>query len=421
MEKKTYSKNPLIDTLLTIRGNQRVAIFTEPLYGIPFNLYMPFVSIYMASLGLSPVQIGFVAMLTMFSQMVSSLFGGVLADKMGRRKSLFVFDVFAWIIPYFLWATAQGFPAFVIAALLNGMWRISNVSYSLLIVEDADMKRLSHMYGLMNLATLLAGFISPLAYIFVQKFSLIPTMRTMYFFAMILMIVKNLVLYLGTYDTDVAKRRMESSKGKGIISSLLNSKKLFVDLLTTPRTLLAIGLMTCYLIIKTVNDSFWPLFVTDYVKIADENLSIFNAIRSIVMLLSTIFIFPNIRLSRFKLPLFLSFFAYVTVNIMYSLLNTGSFLGLTIGTFAEALALSIIIPMTNSILTATIEKEERAKQLSFAFMVSLLVSAPFSLIGGWLSNMSRILPLFLSAVIAMLGCIFTIHLAKTFEKEGNVI
>jgi MFS family permease len=106
---------------------------------------------------------------------------------------------------------------------------------------------------------------------------------------------------------------------------------------------------------------------------------------------------------------------------MYSLLNTGSFLGLTIGTFIEALALSIIIPMTNSILTATIEQEERAKQLSFAFMVSLLVSAPFSLIGGWLSNMSRILPLFLSAVIAMLGCIFTIHLAKTFEKEGNVI
>jgi len=146
LEKKTYSKNPLIDTLLTIRGNQRVAIFTEPLYGIPFNLYMPFVSIYMASLGLSPVQIGFVAMLTMFSQMVSSLFGGVLADKMGRRKSLFVFDVFAWIIPYFLWATAQGFPAFVIAALLNGMWRISNVSYSLLIVEDADMKRLSKLF-----------------------------------------------------------------------------------------------------------------------------------------------------------------------------------------------------------------------------------------------------------------------------------
>ncbi len=421
MKKKIRSKNPLIDTLLTIRGNQRVAIFTEPLYGIPFNLYMPFVSIYMASLGLSPVQIGFVAMLTMFSQMVSSLFGGVLADKMGRRKSLFVFDIFAWVIPYFLWATAQGFPAFVVAALLNGMWRISNVSFSLLIVEDADMKRLSHMYGLMNLATLLAGFVSPLAYIFVQKYSLVPTMRTMYFVAMVLMIIKNLVLYLGTYDTDVAKRRMEASKGKGVISSLLNSKKLLLDLLTTPRTLLAIGLMSCYLIIKTVNDSFWPLFVTDYVKIADENLSIFNTVRLIVMLLSTIFIFPNISLSKFKSPLFVSFFAYVAVNIMYSLLKTGSFLGLTIGTFVEALALSIIIPMTNSILTATIEQEERARQLSFAFMVSLLVSAPFSLIGGWLSKISRILPLFLSAIIALLGCIFTIRLNKINEKEGIIL
>ena len=198
MKKKIRSKNPLIDTLLTIRGNQRVAIFTEPLYGIPFNLYTPFVSIYMSSLGLSPVQIGFVAMLTLLSQMVSSLFGGVLADKMGRRKSLFVFDIFAWVIPYFLWATAQGFPAFVVAALLNGMWRISNVSFSLLIVEDADMKRLSHMYGLMNLATLLAGFVSPLAYIFVQKYSLVPTMRTMYFVAMVLMIIKTSFILVHT-------------------------------------------------------------------------------------------------------------------------------------------------------------------------------------------------------------------------------
>lgn len=44
-------KNPMMDTLLSLRGNQRACLYTEPLWGIPYNLYMPFVSVYMAALG----------------------------------------------------------------------------------------------------------------------------------------------------------------------------------------------------------------------------------------------------------------------------------------------------------------------------------------------------------------------------------
>ena len=48
----------LITTLKNLTGNPRGCVYTEPLWGIPFNLYAPYASVYMVALGLSDAQIG---------------------------------------------------------------------------------------------------------------------------------------------------------------------------------------------------------------------------------------------------------------------------------------------------------------------------------------------------------------------------
>jgi hypothetical protein len=45
-------RNPLLRTFLTLEGNQRACIWTEPMWGIPFNLYAPLAAVYMAALHL---------------------------------------------------------------------------------------------------------------------------------------------------------------------------------------------------------------------------------------------------------------------------------------------------------------------------------------------------------------------------------
>ena len=45
----------LILTLRSLRGNVRGAVLTEPMWAIPYNLYAPFVSVYMLALGLGCV------------------------------------------------------------------------------------------------------------------------------------------------------------------------------------------------------------------------------------------------------------------------------------------------------------------------------------------------------------------------------
>ena len=44
----------MIRTLLGLRGNPRACVYTEPLWGIPYNLFIPYASLYMLALGYRP-------------------------------------------------------------------------------------------------------------------------------------------------------------------------------------------------------------------------------------------------------------------------------------------------------------------------------------------------------------------------------
>ena len=54
------TNHSLVATLKTLRGNARGCVVTEPLWGIPYNLFAPYVSVYMLALGLTDGQIGLI-------------------------------------------------------------------------------------------------------------------------------------------------------------------------------------------------------------------------------------------------------------------------------------------------------------------------------------------------------------------------
>src|SRR5215216_977814 len=65
----------LITTLKSLTGNPRGCVYTEPIWGIPFNLYAPYVSIYMIALGLSDIQIGTILSISWGFQIFMALIG----------------------------------------------------------------------------------------------------------------------------------------------------------------------------------------------------------------------------------------------------------------------------------------------------------------------------------------------------------
>src|SRR5512147_1533859 len=115
--------HPLFQTMRELKGNPRITVLTEIMFGIPYNLFAPFASVYMLAFGLTDQQIGTIASLGLVVQIFSALLSGAIVDKFGRRLTLFIADLISWSIPCLIWAVARDVRFFVIAAFLNGLYR----------------------------------------------------------------------------------------------------------------------------------------------------------------------------------------------------------------------------------------------------------------------------------------------------------
>ena len=410
-------RNPLLRTFLTLEGNQRACIWTEPMFGIPFNLYVPLVAVYMTALKLSPLDIGIVTTVSFIAQMLAAPLSGVLTDKLGRRLCTLIFDFVAWVIPTFLWATATGPVSFYIAALFAGTWRITETSWHLQLIEDAPPENVIHLYSITNIAGLIAGFVSPLTYLFVREYSLITTMRWLYGFMCLMMLLKVVILYKMTYETAIGLERMKEVRGQSVLSRVLDSRFVLKRMLRSRTIVLTVALGTCFMLIKSVNDNFWPLLITTKLGIAEENLSLFSTLRTLVMLLCYLVLVPRLDLRTFRKPMITALGLIALVDTMLFFLTRGIYPLIIAGVLLEALALSTLQPLISTLNMQAMDRQERARMLGLATMMSLLVSSPFGTIAGALAKMDRSLPMLLNIALALLSCFIAIRLDRVMQMH----
>ena len=86
------------------------------MWGVPFNLYAPYASLYMLELGATDTQVGLITSLGLAGQMLFAVASGHITDRLGRRRTSLFFDLVSWSIPTLIWAFAQDVTWFVVAA-----------------------------------------------------------------------------------------------------------------------------------------------------------------------------------------------------------------------------------------------------------------------------------------------------------------
>ena len=138
-------------------------MFIQNLSGNPYNLYAPYATLYMYALGVRDQQIGLLISIGMVLQVISALFGGIATDKLGRRKCTFIFDLISWSIPTLIWTFSQNFWWFLVAAILNALYQITNNSWNCLLSEGSPPHLLVNVYTWCTIAGLLSVFFAPIA------------------------------------------------------------------------------------------------------------------------------------------------------------------------------------------------------------------------------------------------------------------
>ena len=412
-------QHPLIKTLFNLRGNPKASVLTEPLWGIPYNLYAPYVSVYMLTLGLKDSQIGLIITIGLAVQILSALISGPITDKLGRRKTTLIFDFIAWSVPTLIWAIAQDFRYFVAAAIFNGAWRITHTSWSCLLVEDADPDELMDIYSWVYISGLLVAFFAPIAGLLINRFSLVPTMRGLYIFAFIMMSVKFVVLYVFSTETRQGKVRMEETRHQSLFVLLSGYGEVIKHLLRSKSTLYTLGILLAMGTATMINNTFWSILVTQKLNVPESSLALYSTARSIFMLVFFFVAMPSIREMHFRNPMLVGFLLLAIGQLIIIIIPERAYLPLLFSTLLEACSYAVVSTQMDRMIVVTVDPQERARIIALLFLVVIIFTTPFGWIAGELSEVNRVLPFMLNISLYITGAVLVILAARHSKQDAG--
>lgn len=408
--KNTLSKHPLLHTLFELRGNPRACVFTEPMWGLSMNLCLPYASVFMLALGMNDVQVGTVASIYMFSQMIFAFLSGVIIDKMGRRLSTMVFDFLAWSIPCLIWASSQGFWFFAVAALLNGMMKVTTVSWDCLLVEDAPRDKITHIYSWVIICGNLSALFAPISSVLVARLTLAPAIRVLYINAFVIMTVKLLILYKFSTETAIGRVRREETRGRPWGELLSGYSGVVRKIVSSRGTVFAIVISVLVEIVMMLGMTFWQIIASRRIGIPDTLLPIFPMIRSVLAIVFFFTIIAHIKQSKLKWPLYCGFGSYIVGCVLLISLSGAGIAGyalLCASLVFESLGIAMLSTIRESLVAISVNPEERSRIMALLQTTVMLVSVPFGYIGGLLSDISKIFPFVLCIALMLLGALAT--------------
>jgi len=408
--------HPLVASLLSLEGNPRVLVLMEPLWGIPMGLIAPFITLYMYTQGVDDAQIGLIISISVIFKVLFSFGGGIITDKLGRKKTTNLGDFFGWTVACTMWALSNNFWWFLAATLMNSFEQVNQTAWQCLLVEDAKEKDMASMYTWIHICALLAVFFAPISGIFIAKYSLVPVMRVLYAIFAFNMFIKVLITIRFTVETKQGKIRKEQTKGVPLSKMVWEYKRVF-PLLFKDANMVRILILTILLSISgMVTSTFFGLYANLNLGISQGLLTVFPILRALIML---VFFFGLAKvLTRFgdKKPLMVGLILSIFALTMLIFSPKGHIWPLIIYTLVDAVANCLVMPRKDSILMIGIDKEERARVLALVVGIAFICSAPFGYLSGLLSQMDRRLP-FVFAIALYILCAITMAKYKDVPKD----
>ncbi|MBN1582167.1 MAG: MFS transporter [Anaerolineae bacterium] len=414
------TKHPLIETLKNLRGNVRGCVYTEPLWGIPYNLYAPYFSVYMLAFGLTDSQIGLITSVGLVFQVFWTMLSGAITDKLGRKRTTLIFDLLSWSLPCLIWAIAQDITYFFVAAIVNSLWRVVHNSWQCLLVEDTDPDLLVDVWSWIYISGLISAFFSPLTGWLLDRFTLVPTMRGLFLFSFVMMTIKALTTNSMVSETKQGLIRMRETRGQPLFAVLSGSGKVLKQILGTPSTLLVTVLLLVVSIGRMVQGTFWSVLVTEKLQIPPEDLAYYPLARSITMLLVFFLVMPRLRNMDARKPMIWGFLGLIVSHVILISVPAKNYVLLLVATVLEAFSMPIATTPLEKLVVLVVDAKERARIMAIVYMVVIVFTSPFGWIAGRISEINRSLPFVLTISLFAIGGLFT-YLTGRLQKEKSAV
>ena len=210
-------------SLAGLPKNARSAILVEPLWAVFGVVILYYAPLYMTSVGLNSVQVGWIGSIMLAFSFVFQTLAAPITNRLGRKRTSLIWDLISWTVPMLIWTFSQSFAAFAIAAILNSSVRIVSVSWSLLVIEDVEPSDRSRVFAILNLIGAASGLMTPVVGLLIGKYGVESTLRVYYFLGAISMTVMFFLRNALTDETQNGLLAMREHKGLHPWESLLKN------------------------------------------------------------------------------------------------------------------------------------------------------------------------------------------------------
>ena len=384
-------------------GNVRAILVTEPIWAVPYNLVQTYASVYMLALGCTTVQVGLIGSAALACQLVFSLAGGWITDRLGRKRTTLIFDTISWSGAMLLWAFARSFPWFLAAAMVNSLVRIVMTSWTCLAIEDAAVDQRVHFFTWISVAGVVAGFVVPLSGVLVGRFGLVAAMRGLYLFGFAVMTTMFFVRNGMLAETSMGIERMHESRTEHPRHELREHLRAASVALRNPVFAVAAVASILAAILSIVRNTFQSILLVRGLAFPEASIAVFPLVNAAVTLVALVLLVPTLARRGTAVALAVGFGGMAASAALLAASPERNWPIALLSTALGGLGSAVVFPVTDSFLANAVPDRGRAKVMAVFYVVMFSASSPFSWVGGLLATVSPRLPLALVAVICLLG------------------
>ncbi len=416
----------IFHSLRLLKGNTRISVLVEPLWGIPYTLYNFYLSLYMKARGITDEQIGFLIGLGFITSIFFSLIGGMITDALGRKKTTLIFDFIAWPGSILIYIFAGDFWAFALATVVNSVVRIVAVSWNLMVVEDATPEQQVAAYNLLNAVNIVVGVFTPAAGLMVHNLGIVAGERILMVFAVISMSIMILIRNHFYQETKVGRQILDEARSKRPkelfhIGFYRNTFIVLKEKILIRQVFYLTILFNTYIPIGSFSSLYFAPYLTETLKLEKSAISILGGVYSAVMLAVFVLVLPVISGGNRTL--------YMIAGLITQICALGFLVFIPPSNFGLGIAAMIVFavgfgiakPFLDSLLAEVTTGKERTGVYALQNTALSATSALAGFASGYLYKIRPALIYILSMFI-LLGCVgILVYLNRKQTTEQNSV
>lgn len=293
-----WNQIPLVKNYKLLKGNCKITVQFELIFSIANTLCTFYLSLYMKARGLSDANIGLLVAIGYVAGMICALFSGEIVNRLGRKRTLFVFEMAAWALSSFIYIFANNFWLFALAKLVGGLQQISVVAWSFMVVEDAKSDERLAAFNLLNVMHTATGIITPIGGIFVARLGLIRAEQCFFLFAGITFVIEMTLRNRCYIETQTGQKLLMQTRKRGSLFSLRKSFSGLAIIAKTPLIFTSVGVVVLYNMTFPLSSRaslYLNVYITDVLGIDATAVSMVGGVMAVVMILSGLLFIPYIN------------------------------------------------------------------------------------------------------------------------------